>query len=395
MTAARRKADGTVPAVVLGLSPTGLAVARSLARRGIRVVGVDERRTPASRSRSLEFRHAPIEGDRAWVAFLTALADRLGGRPVLLWTADTHAERVARLEDELRDRYRFITADRSVVEGVASKLRFAELARRLGLPVPASTLLADVAEDRLAEVLPCVLKPEDSTLWTPEVLAALGVEPAKAIAVRDPSALRDLRARFEGMAGRVIVQAMVDGPDENHLDYHALIDGSGAILGEFVGRKLRLAPPHFGLGTLVVSERDDEVVREGRRILGALGYVGVANINFKRDERTGELLLLEVNPRFSLWTGLDVACGVDLPYWAYRAAAGLPAVSGRGHYPRGRVWMHWLWDLRPARQSGGRLWALRWLRDAARADTDAVLSARDPAPAIADVVAALGRRLLR
>ena len=124
---------------------------------------------------------------------------------------------------------------------------------------------------------------------------------------------------------------MIVGPDENHLDYHALIDSDGRIVGEFVGKKLRLTPPHFGMGCYVESVKSDMVVNEGRRILRLLNYKGMANINFKKDERDGQLYFFELNPRMSFWIGLDVACGVDFPYYYYQT------LSWGKNYPKRRI----------------------------------------------------------
>jgi D-aspartate ligase len=394
MMARRLASDDRPLAVVLGLSPTGLAVTRALARRGIEVVGVDEGRTPASFSRSLRFVHAPVRGDDAWVGFLLALARRAARPPVLLWTSDVHAERIARVQGALRQDYRFISAGRQLVEDLASKIRFAALASDLELPVPRSVRLSEVGAD-VETFLPCVVKPDGPDAWSAQVLAERGVAPAKAIPVFDRAGLENVRHRLGDIAESLVIQEMVLGPDENHIDYHALIGDDGAVHGEFVGRKLRLAPPHYGLGTFVESTHDEEVRAIGREVLRRLGYLGVANINFKRDVRTGRVMLLEVNPRFSLWTGLDVHCGVDLPYWTYLLSSGSRPAT-QSDYPDGQRWMHWLWDLASVgRAHERRSWMLRWSCDLLRSDLDAMASLADPVPAVADVGGALWKRVRR
>ena len=56
---------------------------------------------------------------------------------------------------------------------------------------------------------------------------------------------------------------------------------------------------------------------DGLRLLRALGFHGVSQVEFKLDPRTGEYKLIEVNPRLWQWHGLPRACGVDLTHIAY------------------------------------------------------------------------------
>jgi D-aspartate ligase len=51
----------------------------------------------------------------------------------------------------------------------------------------------------------------------------------------------------------------------------------------------------------------------------------------KRDPRDGRFKLMEVNPRLWQWHSLAAACGVDLPYIAYRDLVGEPLPPARMH----------------------------------------------------------------
>ncbi len=64
-----------------------------------------------------------------------------------------------------------------------------------------------------------------------------------------------------------------------------------------------------------------EVIHAAKRcLLDALGWHGVAMVEFKREEATGRFVLMEVNPKF--WGSLELAIvsGVDFPYLASRMA---------------------------------------------------------------------------
>src|SRR5439155_2138585 len=124
--------------------------------------------------------------------------------------------------------------------------------------------------------------------------------------VPDRRALFETYDRLAPVDGRLLVQEMVQGPDENHFEHHVLIDTEGRLRAEFAGRKLRLSPPHYGMGTYAESVELREVAKVGRDVFERIGYRGMGHLDLKRDERDGQFYLFELNPRFSVWTGLDI-----------------------------------------------------------------------------------------
>jgi predicted ATP-grasp superfamily ATP-dependent carboligase len=71
-----------------------------------------------------------------------------------------------------------------------------------------------------------------------------------------------------------------------------------------------------------VSVRRPDLVERAVRLLGAIGWYGLADVEFMEDSRTGKVLLLEVDPRFWASIQLAIACGVDFPYLLCRLARG-------------------------------------------------------------------------
>ena len=181
------------------------------------------------------------------------------------------------------------------------------------------------------------------------------------------------------MDPRLIVQKSVIGPDENHLEYHGFIDSEGGVRGEFVGRKLRLAPAHYGSGTYVESVHAEDARQLGRAVLQSLGYRGMAHLDLKRDDRDGRLYLFEINPRFSIWTALDVACGVNLPFYYFQASLGQPFEVPTS-YPAGRRWLNPAPDLGAMREyvRDGTWSRQRWLASILRSSVNAVFARDDP-----------------
>jgi len=371
-------------AVVMGLTETGLAVARSLGRRGIKTIGVNPSRSPASFSSFLHYIREPKEESEK-LAFYLGLAKKIGHRAVLLPTGDPNVLFLSRHRDLLGQHFAFFIPSRDTLAAITSKRQLIRTATALDLPLPRSILLktGKEAESLPPEFFPCVLKPEFTHLWRSKAAYRAGINKAKAIPAHNKGELLALLDRFTQVDPRILIQQMIVGPDANHLDYHALVEEDGSIRAEFVGQKLRLTPPKLGMGCYVQSIRSEEVVAAGRRVLSRLDYRGLANINFKRDERDGKLYLLEINPRFSFWVGLDVACGIDFPYYYYQLCLEEPYAAD-SDYPIGKRWLslrHDLKGMKTYKAKGELTWG-QWAASALRPTVGALFACDDPLPAL-------------
>jgi len=88
----------------------------------------------------------------------------------------------------------------------------------------------------------------------------------------------------------------------------------------FMHKRIREYPITGGPSTLAESVYDEELKRQGLKLLEALNWHGVAMVEFKKDQRDNEFKLMEINPKF--WGSLDLATasGVDFPYLTIKMA---------------------------------------------------------------------------
>ena len=84
----------------------------------------------------------------------------------------------------------------------------------------------------------------------------------------------------------------------------------------FAHKRLHEYPPTGGPSTMAQSFYDPALQELGLKILTKLKWHGVAMVEFKKDAKSGEFKLIEINPKF--WGSLDlaIASGVDFPYLA-------------------------------------------------------------------------------
>jgi D-aspartate ligase len=351
---------------------------RPLGLAGIRCAVVSRRDSPKAYSRFVDVR---IDWADNWFdpaglrANVLAFAEGETVEPVLFYQYDGDLLFVSRNRDALAERLRFTIADAELIEQLVDKTRFRELAAERGLPVPATEVLrpaAGAGPPDLPLRFPVVLKPvtrRDAT-WGPVA------GKAKAIVVDSPATLARLWPQLERAEIGMVVQEHIPGGEDRIESYHAYVDERGEVAGEFTGRKIRTLPPRFGFTTACEITDEGDVRELGRHCMNALGLRGVAKVDFKRTP-SGELKLLEVNPRFNLWHLPGAVAGVNLPALVYADLAGLPRPRAELDRPGVRWSLPWN-DLRAARRQG--LGLARWLRWQARVETRHVVAVDDPMP---------------
>ena len=325
------------PAVVLACAgaPEGdLNAVRSLGERGIKVIVIGEYAQPPSRhSRHCTgFRHVPdfTRHPKRLASALREIEAEHGAAPVVFPTADPDLQALLEVLPGLGERIRPALAAPDLVAQLVDKARFDELARQQDLPVPRTLRIERMAqiEDIIAGEIafPMIVKPAQPVAWQHP-----GVEPAvaraKAVVVETPERLREIARMLAPHGFHIIAQEYVPGGDVEHFTVDVYIGPDGAVRASSCGRKLRHDPPHVGSGSYCENLRLPELEMLAAEALTRIGYRGVANLDFKRHELTGEYKLLEINPRLSQWHILTTRCGMNLPEMAWRDACGLPAAA--------------------------------------------------------------------
>jgi D-aspartate ligase len=292
----------------------GLAAIRSLGRAGIAVYAGDHRSSPLGfRSRYARPVRTPDPAvdPEGYVACLA----RVGETGVLFPTHDPPLNAVARHRDRLEG---FLCPFPAweVLAAIQNKRSQLEAAAGAGVDVPETRHPRSGSEARTAGTelgYPVLVKPAEPV----EFKRRFGTQ-----AFRCESETDLARAYGDAEPFEPMVQELVPGGDDELYSLGSYLRADGEPLGLFCGRKLRQTPP--GVGTCRVGEAVwvQDVVDAGLRLLRALRFHGISQVEFKRDSRDGRFKLMEVNPRLWQWHGLAAACGVDLPLIAYRDLTG-------------------------------------------------------------------------
>ncbi|MCP3917138.1 MAG: hypothetical protein GY711_16440 [bacterium] len=150
-------------------------------------------------------------------------------------------------------------------------------------------------------------------LGTPLYIKADGVharDGADSTQARAPDGrgARSVVADFLERYRRVLVQGHVEGCGVGAF----LLRWDERLLAEFMHRRLHEVPPH-GVSAYRESWWHPDVLSDARAKLEAIGWSGVAMMEYRWDPRTDAFALLEMNGRF--WGSIHLAlyAGVDFP----------------------------------------------------------------------------------
>jgi predicted ATP-grasp superfamily ATP-dependent carboligase len=312
-----------IPAVVLGGNLGGLGVVRSLAGGGMPIFVVDKgHNCPAAWSRFAKFISLPNVGGSGLVKELINLSIRIGERPVLILTTDADVNTVSMFRKELEPFFRFSLPAPEMVRTLYDKAQFQQLAEREGLSIPRGVILTNPAEFPLIRTLtpPLAIKPAD------KAPLVSNKENDRPVRVENWDEATVQAEKMMGRAGRLAVQEWIDGDDSDIYFSLFVCSPEGEFLASFSGRKLVCAPPAVGITAVCAAapEMDEELTRLTRQFTERVGYKGIGSLEFKRDRRSGRLLIIEPTVgRIDWQEEIATLCGVNIPLVAYRSEANL------------------------------------------------------------------------
>ena len=296
---------------------TGLAVARSLGRRGVPVIGLDRDES----GYGLHSRYTavaglcpyPLDDERGFIDLLMEIGGALKQKAVLFPCLDEWVFAVARHASELGEYFLLPFSDIETVERILDKNLLYHKCEERRIPIPRTFYVGEQSPEQIASEIsyPCIVKPALQREFTNE----FGEKVLRAGSREDFLSLCE-RAGHHSLLAQEIVGAGSDS-------FYSLcnyIGRDGEPKGTFVGRKLEQYPPDFGTACLVDSRYVEEIVERGVDILKQFGYHGISEVEFIYDEKSRDFKLLDINTRVWKWIGLPIQAGIDLPWLAYADA---------------------------------------------------------------------------
>ena len=263
----------------------GLQTCRTLARRGVPVIGIatypDEPGCRTNVCEDIVFGETRGEGV---IETLEALGPRLGSKAVLFPCDDLNVLQVSRHRDRLQRWYHVVLPEPDVVEMLMHKASFYKYTEEHGLPIPRTFMLADRSDaERAARELtfPCIIKPSPrSREWEAR-------SKFKVLRARTAAEFLALYDRCSPWTEKLSVQEWIEGPDSDLYTCYCYFDEDSEPRVTFVTRKLRQWPAEMGEGCLGEECRNDVVLQETVTVLQgrALSRVRLHGVEARRTDR--------------------------------------------------------------------------------------------------------------
>lgn len=393
MPGALVRPGGRVGAVILGSDFKALGMVRSLGRRGVPTVLVDDLPRSAWYSRYVvgRFRWRGAMWGEPFRSFLISLAERhqLHGW-VLFPMQDEVVELVSRNTNLLSGSYRLVTPEWTVLRWAHNKHLLYGIAEELGVPYPKTWYPArerDIAEMPIQ--FPAIIKPTISV----RLMHAIGRKALPADNYAD-LCLQYRAAAAIVPAEDIMVQEVIPGDGRSQYSVGAYCK-LGAIHSAMTVRRRRQYPIDYGLSSSFVQAIPvPGLIELASRVLGRLHLSGMIEVEFKHDARDGLCKLLDVNVRPWGWHTLCIASGLDFPYLQYTDTLGDPIQPLTARY--GYSWRRLITDMpaalhemyRGITSPGAEVRSFL-----ASKTVPSVLDYRDPLPVLGDFAIAVSRLL--
>lgn len=312
--------------IVVGIeTQIGLAIIRELGAAGVRVVALTHD-PQAIGLFSKHLHHSEIVAPRseALLACLERLGERFGVCSLIM-VSEANLQWLIQHLDRLGPNIRPVVPPARALEIVLDKGLTLAAAAKLGIPVPRTeepTTAAEVEDIARDFQFPAVLKWKDPNSVAPR-LEKLGLPLLKAEYVYSAEEWRSAAARYLPLGAWPLVQQYCRGQGLGQFYFIH----EGRVVQRFQHLRVAEWPPEGGFSSVCDAVGPAEhaaLLSQSEQLLLAIGWSGVAMVEYRLDRSTGHAVLMEINGRF--WGSYPLAsqCGAGFAWLSHRAAVGLP-----------------------------------------------------------------------
>lgn len=185
------------------------------------------------------------------------------------------------------------------------KLRLKELSEKIGVKAPeyiSCTSLGDLHKATEKLGFPCMIK---GPFY--EAFKANSIGEAEGYFIKIAAA----------WGYPIIAQKFISGDE---YDVIGCGDGKGNDMGVFAIRKMTITK--LGKVWNAVSIRNDKLISAAKDVVKGLSWRGGFEFEVLVEDKTQDIYVLEINPRFPAWVYFPSACGINLPERMVRLLTG-------------------------------------------------------------------------
>lgn len=283
--------------VIIGGHIQGLGIARIFGRNGIATILLDKTKVNLTRHSKYCSKMYLYKEEQLLEQLRNLGRQGAYTNWLLMPTNDAHVEVLSKNKAELSKYFKVSTVDIEVLNYFFNKRNTYKLAEKLQIEIPQTWMPDDWNElDNMDLVYPCIIKPA--------VMHTFYSKTKKKVFVCNKK--QELEENYRKAIQiipkeEIIVQDIIPGSSENQYSACFMFDGEKALVS-LVARRVRQHPPDFGNATTYAETVENLVIlADAKKILKAVNFIGVCEVEFKYDKRDGLYKFLEVNPRTWKW----------------------------------------------------------------------------------------------
>ena len=218
---------------------------------------------------------------------------------ILVGCGDSYVALIAKHKKEFPENAIAAYIDFELMDSLQQKERFYALCDEYGIDHPATHVFkcGDSYDVKLPWEFPVVLKPSDCIGYWEHPFE--GQE--KVYIIQSQEELQSVLKQIydAGYDDDMIIQDMIPGNDEYMRVLTCYSDHNAQVKMMCLGHVLLEEHTPLGKGNhaLIITEYEEELMMQAKKLLEALHYVGFSNFDIKYDSRDGKFKFFEINTR--------------------------------------------------------------------------------------------------
>lgn len=230
---------------------------------------------------------------------------------------DENTKLLCKYREELLNYTRFLVPDDVTFEKGFDKHQLMEICKIYGYPHPQTMIVDGESLDGLDldELLyPVLIKPNHTAGGRGMTL------------VQNKQELKERFSDIYKQYGACHLQTYIPAGGAQ-VEVQLYVDEKGQLVNSSVIYKYRWYPENGGSSSCAKSVKNDDIVQTLFHLLLDIGWVGFADFDTIEDPRTGELLIMELNPRLPACVKCVFEAGIDWAELIVNGYLGLPQKS--------------------------------------------------------------------
>jgi predicted ATP-grasp superfamily ATP-dependent carboligase len=326
------------------------------------------------------------------IQFILDIIKNLDTKPYLFFASDDWMDLIGENENIFRQLVYLPQSEWKFMSLLFNKKYLYRIAGEYNIPYPKTSefeSLKTIIEEIEKIKFPCIVKPQLTISQNEITKSGITVYHRTQKFENKVDLVRWINLLLQNQVNfPVVMQEYIPGTAETLYTLTSYSSKNGSLIAGSIGRKLRQFPPSAGRITSGILEHNQDLFALGKHFLKSIKYHGLANTEFKYDERDGQFKLMEINARLGAWNYSSLYAGINFIKIAVEDEDGIRYTGPEYKTEKdGRIWYNAVLDCLSAiylnRKIGEKQYQLsiiNWFKSIKRKGFESLWSVKDPMP---------------